>query len=179
VWTREADHLLHRPPIRRRSSGTCGKIKFDGTGLKRITTTPGRHQINMSPNTQFFIDTYSSTTPAEAGRPLVHGERRQAAHARVEHGRRRSGSPRHAYSPLELFSFTTSDGVKIDASMIKPPGFDPSKKYPVVFTIYGGPAHRASTTSSRRPAGRSGSRRTATSWSTSTIAARTTTAATS
>jgi dipeptidyl-peptidase 4 len=45
----------------------------------------------------------------------------------------------HAHSATELFTFTTSDGVKIDASMIKPLGFDPAKKYPVVFAIYGGP----------------------------------------
>jgi dipeptidyl-peptidase-4 len=49
----------------------------------------------------------------------------------------------HTYSPAELFSFTTSDGVKIDASMVKPVAFDPAKKYPVVFTIYGGPGSQA------------------------------------
>jgi dipeptidyl-peptidase-4 len=49
----------------------------------------------------------------------------------------------HAYSPAEPFSFTTSDGVKIDASMVKPAPFDPTHKYPVVFTIYGGPGSQA------------------------------------
>jgi dipeptidyl-peptidase 4 len=38
-----------------------------------------------------------------------------------------------------LFHFTTSDGVGLDGYTIKPFNFDPAKKYPVVFTIYGGP----------------------------------------
>ncbi len=45
----------------------------------------------------------------------------------------------HEYSPRELFSFTTSDGQKLDGLMIKPVPFDPSKKYPVILSIYGGP----------------------------------------
>jgi dipeptidyl-peptidase 4 len=45
----------------------------------------------------------------------------------------------HAYSPAEIFSLTTSDGVKLDASIIKPIPFDPNKRYPVIFDIYGGP----------------------------------------
>jgi len=45
----------------------------------------------------------------------------------------------HAYSPAENFSFTTSDGARIDASIIKPIPFDPNKRYPVIFDVYGGP----------------------------------------
>ena len=45
----------------------------------------------------------------------------------------------HAYSPLQLMNFTTSDNVKIDISMIKPIPFDPNRKYPVIFAVYGGP----------------------------------------
>ena len=45
----------------------------------------------------------------------------------------------HAYSPTQLMNFTTSDNVKIDFSMIKPVPFDPTRKYPVIFAVYGGP----------------------------------------
>jgi dipeptidyl-peptidase-4 len=40
---------------------------------------------------------------------------------------------------VELFSFTTSDGVRLDGSIIKPPAFDSTRRYPVIFTVYGGP----------------------------------------
>ena len=39
----------------------------------------------------------------------------------------------------ELFSLTTSEGVKLMGWMVKPADFNPSKKYPVVMYQYGGP----------------------------------------
>jgi dipeptidyl-peptidase-4 len=113
------------------------EVKFDGTGLRRMTTVAGRHSINMSPNAEYFIDSWSSTT-----------QPKQVDVWSVANGKLRSLETNdattkylasHEYSPETLFTFTTSDGVKIDASMIKPTGFDPSRKYPVVFAIYGGP----------------------------------------
>jgi dipeptidyl aminopeptidase/acylaminoacyl peptidase len=40
---------------------------------------------------------------------------------------------------MEDFWFTTKDGVKIQGFLIRPPNFDPAKKYPVKFLIHGGP----------------------------------------
>lgn len=39
----------------------------------------------------------------------------------------------------EMFTFTTSEGVKLNGWMIKPANFDANKKYPVVMFQYGGP----------------------------------------
>ena len=39
----------------------------------------------------------------------------------------------------EMFTFTTSEGVKLYGWMVKPAGFDPSRRYPVVMYQYGGP----------------------------------------
>ena len=113
------------------------RVKFDGTGLERITATPGRHSIDMSPNGRWFIDTWSSTTqPREVDLwETAKGKLR----ALETNDRTKQWLASHEYAPRELFSFTTSDGVKLDASMIKPTPFDPSRKYPVVFAIYGGP----------------------------------------
>ena len=41
---------------------------------------------------------------------------------------------------LEKFKIKTSDGVEMDGIMAKPNDFDPSKKYPVYFYVYGEPA---------------------------------------
>ena len=43
-------------------------------------------------------------------------------------------------SKPEFFSITTADGVEMDGWMVKPKNFDPSKKYPIVFYVYGEPA---------------------------------------
>jgi dipeptidyl aminopeptidase/acylaminoacyl peptidase len=42
-------------------------------------------------------------------------------------------------APLESFWFTAADGIKVEGFLIKPPAFDPAKKYPVKFLIHGGP----------------------------------------
>jgi len=42
-------------------------------------------------------------------------------------------------SAPEFFSFTTSDGVELNAEIIKPINFDESQKYPVLIYAYGGP----------------------------------------
>ena len=39
----------------------------------------------------------------------------------------------------EGFIFRGADGDEVSGWLVKPPGFDPSKKYPVVFLIHGGP----------------------------------------
>jgi dipeptidyl aminopeptidase/acylaminoacyl peptidase len=40
---------------------------------------------------------------------------------------------------IESFWFTAKDGTKLEGFLIRPPGFDPAKKYPVKFLIHGGP----------------------------------------
>ena len=42
-------------------------------------------------------------------------------------------------SPLESFWFTGAHGDKVQGFLIKPPNFDPNKKYPVKFIVHGGP----------------------------------------
>jgi len=44
-----------------------------------------------------------------------------------------------AMSPLESFWFEGAHGDKVEGFLVKPPNFDPSKKYPVKFLIHGGP----------------------------------------
>jgi dipeptidyl aminopeptidase/acylaminoacyl peptidase len=41
--------------------------------------------------------------------------------------------------PLESFTFKGANDEEVQGFMVKPPGFDPSKKYPLKFLIHGGP----------------------------------------
>lgn len=113
------------------------QVRLDGSELKRITTSPGRHDINMSPNARYFIDTRSSTTAPR------HVDLWSTTTGRLRTIEANTGTAQwlatHEYNAPDMFSFTTSDGVKIDGSMIRPSPFDQAKKYPVVFAIYGGP----------------------------------------
>src|SRR5256885_11383140 len=70
----------------------------------------------------------SPTHPAEvwvAGRPLSHHS--DAAVAGL------------ALSPLEEFGFRGALGDSVYGWIAKPPGFDPSKRYPLVYLLHGGP----------------------------------------
>jgi dipeptidyl aminopeptidase/acylaminoacyl peptidase len=42
-------------------------------------------------------------------------------------------------SPLETFWFAGAEGTKVQGFILRPPGFDPGKKYPVKFVMHGGP----------------------------------------
>jgi dipeptidyl-peptidase-4 len=42
---------------------------------------------------------------------------------------------------IEFFKVTTKEGVELDAWMVKPNNFDATKKYPIVFSVYGEPAY--------------------------------------
>jgi dipeptidyl aminopeptidase/acylaminoacyl peptidase len=42
-------------------------------------------------------------------------------------------------SPLESFWFTGANNDKVQGFLVKPPNFDPGKKYPVKFIVHGGP----------------------------------------
>jgi len=112
-------------------------IRFNGTGARRISAEAGTHAIDMSPDARFYIDRWSSVTQprqvalrATSGKLLRTLETNAATTQWLE---------THVYSPQTLFSFTTSDGVRLDASMIRPVPFDSTRRYPVIFAIYGGP----------------------------------------
>ncbi len=120
-------------PLQRQLSS----VKFDGSGGLAITTAPGNHHIDMSPNAAFFIDRWSSLhQPSQV-------DLWSSANGKLltmeDNASVKTWLASHEYSYPEIFTFTTSDGARIDGSIIKPVPFDPSKRYPVVFDIYGGP----------------------------------------
>ncbi len=112
-------------------------LKFNGKGKKRVTRTPGSHQVNMSPGGDYFIDSYSDiSTPSSVDLRDGQGDliTRLAGHQRAT-----AHLEAYEYAGKELFTFTTSDGQVIDGSLIKPMNFDPSKSYPLIMDVYGGP----------------------------------------
>ena len=109
----------------------------DGKNKRRLTTVAGRHTINFSPSGQYFIDRYSNVqTPTQVELRDTKG---QLIKALETNKKVTDYVASHTYAPKELATFTTSDGQSIDISIIKPLDFDPTKKYPVVMDIYGGP----------------------------------------
>lgn len=46
---------------------------------------------------------------------------------------------RHQLTPLEDFTVTGAEGTQVHSFLVKPPNFDPAKKYPALILIHGGP----------------------------------------
>ncbi len=112
-------------------------IGFNGKGKRRLTQEPGNHNLNVSPNGLYYLDVFSNVnTPTQVemwstkGTMLKKIADNQEVNQFIE---------KHVYFPRELFSFSTSDGQKLDGYMIKPMDFDERKTYPMVLSIYGGP----------------------------------------
>ena len=112
-------------------------IKFNGKGKKQITSASANHRVNVAPDGRYFIDSYSNTsTPGTID--LVDGKGNLVKNLAGHQGAL-DFLEKHEYAPRELFSFTTSDGQAIDGYLIKPMNFDPTKSYPLLMAVYGGP----------------------------------------
>lgn len=115
------------------------RIGMDGKGKERLTGENGSHAISLSPTCELYIDSWSSVArPLQ--RKLYEGDgdrlRDLAAMDPAVYDE-------YLWSEKELFTVTTADGWTLDCSMMKPADFDPSKKYPVFFDVYGGPGTQA------------------------------------
>lgn len=112
-------------------------IQFDGGSKKKLTQTKGTHSIDLAPGGRYYIDSWSSTTqPKQVELWSTEGKKLATLEDNAATTR---WLATHEYSTPELFRFTTSDGVAIDGSMIKPADFDANRRYPVLLSIYGGP----------------------------------------
>jgi dipeptidyl-peptidase 4 len=111
------------------------RVAFDGTGFTRLTKDEGTHAPVFAPNAAAFYDTYSNTAaPQRQDLYCADGSRI----ATINENKVAELADYHL-SPMEFLSVKSRDGVQLNASIIKPPDFNPQKKYPVLVYTYGGP----------------------------------------
>ncbi|WP_370584505.1 S9 family peptidase [Parapedobacter sp. ISTM3] len=111
------------------------RVKLAGGPPDRITPEgqDGTHHYTISPNGKLALHQYSSHAAISRGHVISLPDHRTLAEG---HYHELPPDERRA----EFFSVTTADGVEMDGWMVKPKAFDPTKKYPVVFYVYGEPA---------------------------------------
>jgi dipeptidyl-peptidase-4 len=111
------------------------RVKLDGSGLSRLTQTPGTHAANFNPGMTAWIGTWSDvTTP-----PQTRLHRADGVEVRVIEQNTVAALSEYRLSKPEFVQVKTRDGFVMEALLIKPPDFDPSKKYPVFQQTYAGP----------------------------------------
>lgn len=112
-------------------------IDFNGNNKKAFTDLPGMHRFNVSPDGEYYIDSYSTiTTPTKVE---LRSTKSKTIKLLEDNVKVQEYLKDHFYAKRELFNFTTTDGAKIDGYIVKPKDFDPAKKYPLLMNIYGGP----------------------------------------
>jgi dipeptidyl-peptidase 4 len=117
------------------------RARLDGTGAaERLTpaSARGNHAYDLSPGGTWAIHTFSSWGKPEAT-DLVRLPAHTVSRTLVSNVDLAARLAALEQSPVEFFQVDIGGGVKLDAWMMKPPDFDPSKKYPVLFYVYGEP----------------------------------------
>jgi dipeptidyl-peptidase 4 len=111
------------------------RVSLNDKSLARITKDAGSNTPTISPDLSSFINSYSNaTTPARLDLYRIDGTRVAVINEGAV-----PELAQYKLTPEEFIEVTADDGTKLQASIIKPVDFDPSKKYPVLINVYGGP----------------------------------------
>ena len=112
------------------------RVGLDGKNLLQITKGDGTHNVSISPAGTYFIDTWSSIT--NAGSIISYSKNGKLLKEIYKFDQPVYDSTKNSKS--EILKIMTSDGLfSMPAIITYPVNFDASKKYPVIFAIYGGP----------------------------------------
>jgi dipeptidyl-peptidase-4 len=112
------------------------RVRWDGTGLERISKEAGTHGIAFSRDAEYYMDRYSNiSTPPSLTLHKNDGTRISTlAKSRAEIPEKLG--IRHP----EIFTIPAEDSFPLPAQIYKPKDFDPTKKYPLILKVYGGPS---------------------------------------
>jgi len=111
------------------------KVGLDGSGLTRLTTSEGSHSVDFNADFTLFTDRWSDiNTPVKTRLYDSRGALRRTIEENSV-----AELQQYRLGTTEFLQVKTRDGFFMDAMMIKPPGFDARRKYPVLEFTYSGP----------------------------------------
>ena len=102
---------------------------------QQLTTEPGWHNVSVNPACSHFIDSWSSlNVPRVIDLCTVDGKTVRNMLTAED------PTTEYAYTEISLGKIKSADGLYDNYyRLIKPKDFDPTKKYPVILYVYGGP----------------------------------------
>lgn len=147
IWSADSNSILF-------ASGSGGEENVFSASILE-------HQANSSPEPSFSI----LQGEGELGSLVMSGNKLVGTQMKVDHPTElfiydftKPGSPTSEWAgekplthlndslldvlslkPMQSFIFAGANGTKVQGFLIKPPNFDPAKKYPLKFLIHGGP----------------------------------------
>ena len=117
------------------------RVRIDGAGKEERLTpanVPGVHSYNISPRGDFAIHSYSTFNHVPVTE-IVRLPQHAVARTLIDNKQTQDRLAQLKQTPSEFFKVDIGDGVQLDGWMIKPHDFDPQKRYPVLFYVYGEP----------------------------------------
>jgi dipeptidyl-peptidase-4 len=117
------------------------RSRLDGKGeAERVTPAAleGTNNYQITPNGLFATHSFSNYYTSPLSETISLPDHKSINDA--ESILKKFDPSKKAQSNVEFFKVTTPEGVEMDGWMAKPKNFDPSKKYPVLFYVYGEPA---------------------------------------
>jgi dipeptidyl-peptidase-4 len=115
--------------------GDVYRVRLDGRGQERLSRTEGTHAARFNPAFSMYVDTWSdATTP-----PQVRLHRANGSEVRVIDPNPVPLLASYRLGRPEFLRVPTRDGFAMEAMLLRPPGFDPARRYPVYQHAYGGP----------------------------------------
>ena len=118
------------------------RTNLNGSGeAQRITPTAqtGWNSYNISPNSRWAVQTFSTFTKVPVY-SLIDLSGKNEPKIIVDNAEGQAKIDRISKGNSEFFQVEIEKGASLDGWMIKPPSFDPAKKYPILFYVYGEPA---------------------------------------
>lgn len=118
------------------------RVPLDGTGVaERLTPMdqPGTHDYQLSVQGHWAFHTYS-TFDSPPMVTLISLPDHRPVRVLEANDLLRQKVQALQKQPTEFFRIAIAEGVELDGWCIKPPDFDPERRYPVLFHVYGEPA---------------------------------------
>ncbi len=116
-------------------------VGLEGKG-DSIRHTPkefsGINRYKMAPNGRYAIHSHSNASTPNTVR-LVKLPDHRTIKKLVKNEKFKTKLKNIQQPDIEFFTVKTEDGIEVDGRMIKPTNFDKTKKYPVLFYVYGEP----------------------------------------
>jgi dipeptidyl-peptidase-4 len=110
------------------------RVKLDGSAVERLTQGDGWHTASFNSTFTNFVDTWSDINTPPQYRLL----RADGAFVRFINENKVPVLSEYKLGQTEFLKVKTRDGFEMEAMMVKPPDFDPNKRYPVLSYTYAG-----------------------------------------
>lgn len=123
------------------------RVPLAGGTPERLTEAPGWHAVNLSRDFRYFTTTHSTATaPPTTALYRIDAPRRRGQAAQVTRVTTLVDNTALAervaalgLRPTEFLTIPGADGTPLEAYIVRPSTFDPSRRYPVLIHTYGGP----------------------------------------